>query len=64
MGWLPASQFTGELFIKRGDMKQYKLQDIRNIGLVGHGGSGKTSLAEAILYFSGVSDRLGKVGDV
>jgi elongation factor G len=31
---------------------------------VGHGGSGKTSLAEAILYFSGVSDRLGKVGDV
>ena len=45
-------------------MKHYKLQDIKNIGLVGQGGSGKTSLAEAILYFSGVSDRLGQVGDV
>ena len=30
-------------------MKQYKLQDIRNIGLVGHGGSGKTSLAYSML---------------
>lgn len=44
-------------------MKQYKLQDIRNIGFVGHGGSGKTSLAESVLFLTGVSDRLGKVGD-
>jgi elongation factor G len=44
-------------------MKQYKLQDIRNIGIVGHGGSGKTSLAESVLFLTGVSDRLGKVGD-
>ncbi|MEE2986202.1 MAG: elongation factor G [Nitrospinota bacterium] len=44
-------------------MKQFKLQDIRNVGLVGHGSSGKTSVAEAILYAAGVSDRLGKVGD-
>ena len=45
-------------------MKKYEIQNIKNIGLVGHGGAGKTSLAEAILYFSGVSDRLGQVGDV
>ena len=44
-------------------MKQYKLQDIRNIGFVGHGGSGKTSLAESVLYLTGVSERLGKIGD-
>ena len=44
-------------------MKQYKLQDIRNIGIVGHGGSGKTSLAESILFLTGASERLGKVGD-
>jgi elongation factor G len=44
-------------------MKNYKLQEIRNVGLIGHGSSGKTSVAEAILFTSGVADRLGKVGD-
>jgi elongation factor G len=44
-------------------MKLFKLQEIRNVGLIGHGSSGKTSVAEAILYTAGVADRLGKVGD-
>ena len=36
---------------------------IRNIALLGHGGCGKTSLAEAMLYISGGTDRLGKIAD-
>jgi elongation factor G len=36
---------------------------IRNIGFVGHGGVGKTSLVEAILFASGAVNRLGKVDD-
>ena len=44
-------------------MKQYTAQNIRNIVLGGHGGSGKTALAEAMLYLAGASERLGKVAD-
>ncbi len=42
-------------------MKQYPISKIRNVCLMSHGGAGKTSLAEAMLYNSGVLDRLGKV---
>ena len=44
-------------------MKSYPTENIRNIVLVGHGGAGKTSLAEALLFRSGATTRLGKVGD-
>ena len=37
--------------------------DIRNICLLGHGGSGKTSLVESMLYITGATDRLGKSAD-
>ncbi len=44
-------------------MKYYDVNKIKNIALAGHNGSGKTSLAEALLYKAGVSDRLGKTAD-
>jgi len=36
---------------------------IRNIALLGHGGNGKTSLAESMLFLTGGTDRLGKISD-
>jgi len=44
-------------------MNEYKADKIRNIALVGHSSSGKTSLAEALLFSSGAVTRLGKVDD-
>ena len=41
----------------------YSAQNIRNVCLLGHGGNGKTSLAESMLYSTGGTDRLGKVPD-
>ncbi len=44
-------------------MKQFDASRILNIALAGHSNAGKTSLAEAILFLSGASGRLGKVSD-
>ena len=44
-------------------MKAYTSNNIRNIAVLGHGGKGKTTLCEAMLYISGATDRLGKVAD-
>ena len=42
-------------------MKDYNYKKLRNVGLIGHGATGKTSLAEALLFYTNNTDRLGKV---
>ncbi|MCJ7666978.1 MAG: GTP-binding protein, partial [Anaerolineae bacterium] len=44
-------------------MKEYNIDRIRNVVLLSHGGTGKTSLAEAMLYRTGAIKRLGKVDE-
>lgn len=44
-------------------MAKYSVADIRNIALVGHGATGKTSLTDAMLYKAGAVDRLGSVDE-
>ena len=44
-------------------MNVYEGKNIRNVGIVGHGGSGKTSLVSAILFDTGATNRLGRVDD-
>ena len=44
-------------------MNTYPAKNIINVAMAGHSGAGKTSLAEAMLYLAGASDRRGKVGE-
>ena len=44
-------------------MDVFRTDRIRNVVLLGHSGSGKTSLTEAMAYLSGMTNRLGKVTD-
>ena len=57
---LSLNNTTAEIAAK-GDkfIMQYTTDKIRNICLLGHGGDGKSALAEALLYFTGSTDRLG-----
>jgi len=44
-------------------LKEFKTEQLRNLGVVSHGGAGKTSLVEAMLYSAGVTNRLGSVDE-
>ena len=45
------------------NLKTYNAKDIRNIAIAGHGSRGKTTLAEAMLFAAGATDRMGRVAD-
>src|SRR5215210_4263876 len=60
MPW-PWSPVTGEA--SEGAVKQYPADHIRNVGLFSHGGAGKTSLTEALLFDTKAVTRLGRVED-
>ena len=44
-------------------MAKYESKSLRNLAVIGHGGTGKTSLCESLLFVSGKSERLGRVDD-
>jgi elongation factor G len=44
-------------------MAKYESKSLRNMAVIGHGGTGKTSLCESLLYISGKNERLGRVDD-
>ncbi|MFY9148166.1 MAG: elongation factor G [Smithellaceae bacterium] len=44
-------------------MAKYESKSLRNMAVIGHGGTGKTSLCESLLFVSGKNERLGRVDD-
>jgi elongation factor G len=45
------------------ELRRFAVEKVRNLALIAHGGAGKTSLAEAMLFTAGATDRLGRVDE-
>ena len=64
MSYTPTIQFELPFKALKGVfMAKYDSKSLRNLAIVGHGGTGKTSLCESMLFVSGKSERLGRVDD-
>lgn len=60
---MPFQRYRLKICIGGFAMNVYTTDKIRNVVLLGHGGCGKTSLAEAMAYLAGMTTRMGKVTD-
>src|SRR6202011_1395120 len=55
------SSFSSGHAQRERSMKTYRTRDIRNVGIVGHGGTGKTQLVSSLLFTAGMTPRWGKI---